>query len=30
MRQNKDGVSFDHRPPLTADVDVFSTRYSAS
>ncbi len=23
MRQNKDGVSVDHRPPLMADVDVF-------
>jgi hypothetical protein len=26
MRHNKDGISVDHRPPLTADVDVFSTR----
>ena len=26
MRLNKDGVCVDLRPPLTADVDVFSTR----
>jgi hypothetical protein len=26
MRDNKDGISVDHRPPLMADVDVFSTR----